>query len=485
MDHHKRLPVSANRLLACCLAAFIFSCNSKPELINVDAAYSRYIDAYTSGVVSKKNTIRIQLAADASTTHTVNEALTEQLFSFTPAVSGKAYWVDARTIEFRPDKDMQPGQLYEADFKLGNVTKVPDQYSHFKFNVEIVKPSFEVADNGLRSNSKNVMTYSGEINTADLETSANVEKLLTASLNNNNLKIVWQHNEAAKSHSFVINDIKRSTAAQVLTLQWNGQAIASVTNGKKEISVPAAGHFTVLDVKAMNDDEQYALVQFSDPLATGQILDGLISVSNTENPSYSIIGSEVKVYLASALDGDYSVKVNEGIENMWGDKLKKSFSSNVYFENRMPAVKIQGTGNILPNSSGRLILPFEATNLKAVDVSIIRIYENNIAQFLQTNDMNGDENLRRVGKPIAESTVKLDDDKTLNLHHKNKFSLDLDKFIKAEPGAIYRVTIGFRPDYSLYSCSEMNKQEEDNYYDYYDDDNNVDDDQDFWNRYDE
>lgn len=486
MESHKRLPVSANRLIACCLAAFIFSCNNKPKLINVDAAYSKYIDAYTSGVVSKKNTVRIQLAADASTTHTVNETIAEKLFTFNPAVEGKAYWVDARTIEFKPDKDLQPGQLYEADFKLSSVTKVPTQYSHFKFNIEIVKPSFEVVDHGLKSNNKNTMTYSGVINTADVETSANVEKLLTASFNNNNLKIVWQHNEAAKSHQFVINDIKRGNAAQILSLQWNGGAIQSTNTGKKDITVPAAGDFIVLDVKAMNDDEQYALVQFSDPLATGQMLDGLITVSNTENPSYTILGSEVKVYLASALDGDYSVKVNEGIENMWGDKLKKSYSSNVYFENRMPSVKIEGTGNILPNSSGRLVLPFEATNLKAIDVSIIRIYENNIAQFLQTNNLNGDENLRRVGKPIAEATVKLDDDKTLNLHRKNTFSLDLDKFIKSEPGAIYRVTIGFRPDYSLYSCSEMDKGEEDNYYeDYYDDGNNVDDDQDFWNRYDE
>ena len=227
MELHKRLPVSANRLVILCLAAIVFSCNNKPKLISVDAAFSKYIDAYTSGVVSKKNTVRIQLASDASATHTVNEAITESLFSFAPAVEGKAYWVDARTIEFKPDKDLKPGQLYEADFKLGEVTKVPEQYSHFKFNVEIVKPSFEVTDYGLKSNNKNTMIYSGEINTADVETSSNVEKLLTASLNNANLKIVWQHNEAAKDHQFVINDVKRSSNAQTLLLQWNGEAIAS------------------------------------------------------------------------------------------------------------------------------------------------------------------------------------------------------------------------------------------------------------------
>ena len=133
-------------------------------------------------------------------------------------------------------------------------------------------------------------------------------------------------------------------------------------------------------------------------------------------------------------------------------------------------------------------LPFEAINLKAVDVSIIKIYESNIAQFLQVNDMNGEQDLRRVGKPIKEATVRLDDDKSLNLHHKNVFSLDLDKFIRTEPGAIYHITIGFRPQYSLYTCDSMsNDKDDDDYYDYYENTSNenvVDDDEDFWNRYD-
>ena len=56
----------------------IFSCNNKAKLVDVDPAFSQYIDAYTSGVVSKKNTVRIQLASDISTTHTVNEAIKDK-----------------------------------------------------------------------------------------------------------------------------------------------------------------------------------------------------------------------------------------------------------------------------------------------------------------------------------------------------------------------------------------------------------------------
>ena len=62
----------------------------------------------------------------------------------------------------------------------------------------------------------------------------------------------------------------------------------------------------------------------------------------------------------------------------------------------MPSVKIQGHGNILPNT-GKLVLPFESVNLNAVDISIIKIYENNIPQFLQGNNLDGDDDLTTCG----------------------------------------------------------------------------------------
>ncbi|HNA01192.1 MAG TPA: hypothetical protein PLN49_10040, partial [Ferruginibacter sp.] len=152
----------------------------------------------------------------------------------------------------------------------------------------------------------------------------------------------------------------------------------------------------------------------------------------------------------------------------------------------MPSVKIHGKGNILPNS-GRLVLPFEAINLNAVDISIIKIFENNVPQFLQENSLGGNTELRRVGKPIVQKTLRLDDDKTLDLRKKQHFSLDIDKFLKTEQGAIYRVTIGFRPEYSLYLSSDTTaKADDDSEEDYYSDyeRSSVDDDDEFWDRYD-
>ena len=67
-------------------------------------------------------------------------------------------------------------------------------------------------------------------------------------------------------------------------------------NGQKEIAIPAAGDFKVLNVAAVNEAQQFASVQFSDPISIGQDLTGLIAVSNQSDISYTINGSEVKVF---------------------------------------------------------------------------------------------------------------------------------------------------------------------------------------------
>src|SRR5665647_946851 len=178
-----------------CSLIIFSSCNKKNKLAEVDPSFSQYIDAYTSGIVSKTTSIRIKLAADASTTHPVGEAIDKDLFSFSPSIKGKAIWLDARTIEFQPAENLTPDNLYQVTFKLGKVTHVPSKYEEFNFNIKTIKPAFKVTDFGLRSNGeKDKMILLGEIETADIEDNALVEKLLTASENDKALQINWQHN---------------------------------------------------------------------------------------------------------------------------------------------------------------------------------------------------------------------------------------------------------------------------------------------------
>lgn len=400
-------------------------------------------------------------------------------------------WLDARTIEFKPEGMLKPDQLYNVKFSLGKLIAVPSKFKTMRFSLHTLTPAFIITNEGLRSSqSIERMFLNGKLETSDFEDPVAVEKILTAVAGNSQLKISWQHSNNNRVHQFSIKEIPRLDKQSNMTLQYDGAPLSIKKKGKQLIEIPAQKDFKVMDARAINDDQQYISILFSNPIAIGQDLNGLIAVTQQEAMNYSINGSEVRVFIAGEADGNYMVNISPGIKDEWGNSLASAYTSTVSFESRLPSVNISGKGNILP-SSGKLQMPFDAINLNAVDVSIIKIHERNVPQFLQENDLGGDNELRRVGNPIVQKTIRLDNDASLDLHKRNRFSLDIDHFLKAEPGAIYRVTIGFRPEYSVYPKTEFANQtssdedeyEEDSDEEYGYSSSGKDDDNAFWNRY--
>jgi uncharacterized protein YfaS (alpha-2-macroglobulin family) len=464
----------------------------KRHKIENDPAVNKYIESYTAGMISKTGTIRVKLAGDVQTSHAKNEALDNGVFDLSPSVKGKAYWLDERTIEFKPEADLEPNKKYEVDFNVAKVTPVSGS-AHFKFDFATFKPDYTIGFNGLQSatnTSLDKMKLTGIIQMADKEDPAKVEKMLTVGYPSQVL-VTWQHNAANNTHKFVIDNIIRTPAEQKLEVHWDGSVLDIDGKDGKVYEVPAIGDFKVMEIKAVQDHDQYIEVHFSNPLKIGQELNGLTGLKNMPDMAYTIDGSLVKMYAPEHLQNYYYAFANEGVQDIAGKKTTQQFNANVFFENRLPTVSIPGKGVILPGN-GKLMMPFEAANLTAVDVSIIKVYESNVSQFLQNNDMNGETQLRQVAKPVVQTTIRLDGDKTLNLTKTNRFMLDIDHILHAEPGAIYRVMIGFRKAYSLYNCkaggekitlkSRSNDDEEGDGEDGYSSDK-IDEDDAFWQRY--
>jgi len=465
------------------IASVFFFKKERPKDYN--QKYSKYIEAYTSGTISKKSFIRVHLASEVKTMSDVGVADTRDLFNFSPSVKGKAYWIDAQTVEFRPDEPLKSGETYEANFDLSKVTETEKDLEEFEFGFRVIKPGMSLSQDGLVSQNNTSLDYmklKGEITTSDQEDSKAIEKALAIDFPQT-LKVKWQHNPEKNTSAFTIDSIKKTGQDTKLTLKWSGDAIDADSKGEETVAVPAKGAFKILNMKAVQDLEDYALIQLSEPVGVAQDLAGLISLSGLSDLRFTIDASQVKVYSALALEGNYTFTVNSGIENINGKKLGAGKTANIVFENKLPSVVIAGSGTILPNS-GKLVLPFEATNLKAVDVTVIKIYENNIPQFFQTNSYKDGGEIRRVGKPVVQKTIRLDEDKALNLHKKNRFTLDLDKLIKTEPGAMYRITIGFRNEYNVFKCAEVTNEDgnsdEDDYRGYGE---KIDEDDEFWERY--
>ncbi len=445
------------------------SCFHQHSGINkVNPAFGKYITGFTSGMVSRKSTIRIELSQDIlnanageKANQTPDSTLLEGIFSFDPEIKGKAVWLNSRTIEFIPAGLLASNQLYSVEFKLNKVMKVPHEFRTFPLQISTYPQNLFVTVDGLSSYDRfdtEWQKLTGKIMTSDYADTAAINKIISVSQEGRKLHVHWSESYVNNEFHFYVDSIARKEKEGMVSVSWNGEEIDAVQNGKQEIIIPPLGNFSVSSAKVIDKGDQYVELRFSDPILYNQNLKGIVTILGVENLTYAIEGNVVKVFLPNRIEGSKTIEVSTGIKNFKAYKMIQPYSGSLTFEEPKPLVRIKGNGCILPNSNG-LIFPFEAISLKAVDVRIIKIYENNIHQFLQTNNLDGEDDLTRVGKVIIEKKVKLDDDKMINLKQWNTHVLDLGKLITPDPGAIYRVSIKFNRKYSTCNCAGAEKEE--------------------------
>ena len=442
------------------------SCKKKVSQTAVVADVSSYVYAYTSGVVSKTTPIRVRFAKEAVGTEETGEEVEKRLYSLTPNVEGKAIWEDNRTMLFEPENYLESGTQYEFEVALDKIfDDVPSKASSFTMPFRTRELRYDVNIDGLRAaNSDNLKAQElhGNVLTGDIAAGEMVEKGLTALQDGKSLPVSWQHLDGNKRHQFIIEGINRGNNASEVSVNWNGQAVGTSKKGERQVIVPPLDEFKVSSTEVTQGSDTHIELSFTDPLQKNQQLAGLVSISNYNGRLKFVIDKNLlKIYPTGRITGQRKVSVRPGVKNVNGVKMPKSSEWNIAISDAKPQLRLVGQGTIMPNSNG-LIFPFEAVSLKAVDIEVVKIFDNNILQFLQTNALDHGYNLERVGRIILQEKVSLADlDESADPYMMSRYAVDLAKLIEEDADAIYQIRMGFRPAYALYGCGEENEEEED------------------------
>lgn len=479
----KKVGIGAAAVALVLVAIFYFqNAKSKQSTSNtINPAFGEYISSYTAGIVSSGTAIRIVLAK-APTDSTVTK-----VFSFSPSVAGEAQWLDSRTIEFRPEGRLASGQVYEVSFALSKVIDgVPSDLKNFDYSFQVIPQNYEIQVVNFKPYVKTDLKrqmIEGTLNTADFAESESVEKMLTAQQEGKSLRLTWSHSSEGKQHSFVVEDVARKESASNVDLKVSGQPLNISQDHSESVEIPALGDFKVTKAWVEQGTTQTVIIQFSDPLNESQNLEGLVRLTELQDLDFEIKDNQILVYPPVRQTGSRTLEIEAGVKNILNYRMKDGSTFDLTFEQLNPAVRFTGNGNILPSSDG-LVLPFEAVNLKAVDIKIVKIFENNVLQFLQVNTLDGNQELRRVGKPLIKKMVSLENSGVSDLGKWNRFSIDLSSYINAEPGAIYQVTVNFKRAYASFNCEgeeettlnensfedqSWNSEPEESYWDSYED----------------
>lgn len=438
------------------------SCHSsKKEKMKIDQGFKEYISAFSAGQISSRGSIVVKLSQQYQQDVETNVEILENPFSFQPTIKGKCYWKDNRTLTFVPDQALISGTVYKGAFQLKQFVDVGLQHKSFPLQFQVIKQAFQVQEGELKPSKQNPTSYDYTclIVTADVMEGADCESLIGVQAEGQNPEIVWQHNKLSNKHTFTIKNIERKEEDSHLLVSWDGTSQGLNIKGKEEINIPGLNNFSLVNAQVFHQPNQYILITFSDPLKKPQDLKGLIRIKDSNILRYIIENNQVKVFPNKRETGSKKVYVEKGITNASGYKLKQQTTKVLTFEASKPNVRLLGKGVIIPETEG-LHFPFEAINLKAVDVSIVKIYENNISQFLQDNNLDEERNIRRVGRLIMKKRVDLVSDNIIDYGKWNAFSLDLKELLQSDPAAMYQIRLSFNKSYSLYPCT--NDVEEDN-----------------------
>lgn len=421
------------------------------EVVNSENWY-RYINAHTSGAVSKSATIRVMFHQPVKGAGQGHGPDMTEIMEIEPSVRGQLEWMSDRELLFKPSESLESGRRYQVTLRLAKWLDLEKNMDKFLFDFSVSQQAMELELLGLEAlEGAETFAFHGRINTADQAEPATVEQVIRAEQEGNKQTLLWEHEKNGLVHRFRIDGIRRSDKESALDIVYDGKPIGADSRGREVFRIPAKNQFGVISIHAVPGAEYAVRILFSESLAPDQDLKSLITIPG-KNIRLQMSGAQVMAYFAPDSPGEgVTIEIDAALRGGSGLTLKKKRIEKVSFTQIPPQVRFVGKGVILPKND-RLTVPFEAVNLHSVQITAFEIYSENLAQFLQNNDFSGEEELYRVGRHLWRKTIKLEDDQK-DLSRWNRFHLDVTDLLEEHKGSMIRLAISFNRGNSAYPCS--------------------------------
>ncbi|MDR3012700.1 MAG: hypothetical protein LBU70_05760 [Chitinispirillales bacterium] len=445
-------------LVILAVLAGLFVCR-KTQSAEINQNYSQYISGFTSGLISTKATIQIELADEPPAEIDADAVISDRLFTFSPAVQGKAYWRSNRVIEFTPDEPLKGGTAYVVNFHLDRILPNLGRESRtFSFGVHTIEQDFMIREafyQPIHNNQNRWNTMTVEVSAADALTDNEAQSVFQARIGNKVLPAQLLSSSNSLNFRFLVDSLERVATDQTLKLIADGKAIGSGKAVERDVLIHAinADIFRVVNVQNCAAPERCVKIIFTDPLLGTQDLTGLIRLGDFKDFTLRTDRNVVTIFPGTNFPETISGRIDKNIRSFARKNLPEDFTFNLTVPPEIPVVRLMNNGTILPDSRN-VLFSFSAVNLRAVEMRIIKIYEHNVLPFLQVNTLSGSSNLTRSGRLIAKKLLRLDQDRSKVLTNWNNYAVDLAALVDKEPGAIYRIELIIRQEFSIFPCGD-------------------------------
>lgn len=413
--------------------------------------YISYIASYPQKPISVIDPIIITLphAFDIKQ-FPINTPIDENIIKFKPEIEGTLYWSDTKVLEFYPDEPLNNDAEYMVMIDVNKIYKIKSKIDLFRFRLHTYKQILFISPHEFKSTDSTLVnqTFTGNVVFSDFIDIDNVYQIFKAQQQEKNLNIVFTPGNTKKSYYFSVDGIKRKQSNDTLNISWDGELIGYDLKGSELFVIPSLNSFSVKNIELQIGDTSKVLVEFTDMLYPGQVLDSLVSIKGSTVESFNVDENRLLISLKDSVVDEVFVLIDKKLKNIIQVGLNKSISRIVLPEEDKPALRLIDSTFVYTELSDNFHWEFEAIKLNAVDVQIYKIFENNVLQFLQTNSIQGINQIERVGSIVYQNTISLSDQLQFDPEQWINYQLNINDFV-TEEGCIYSVLISFRKEHAV------------------------------------
>ncbi len=357
-----------------------------------------YIRDFQDEIAERQN-LEFTFDRDVCPDSLLNNWDSSEYFKITPAVKGMFKWTGTRTLLFSPAEGFSPGTSYQAiaqkqilKYVKGNyqIDAKPILFHTAPLSVFTTQASWKRADNmvdvisevGIGFNYN--VNYSEAVKHVRITQSGKPIPILTSNNGTGHdltldLKIQSEEDEATAI------EVKIAKGISVIGSDYVSERDTTFT-----VLVPSRFNLSISNLSAQHTGTEGIITMSTSQPVLEQNLKKCITFEpavpfNVQVSNNSIIVTSEKFSPTQI----YQVQVSTGIEGAFGGKLKQQYSGSASFGEMIPAISFNNTKGTYISSQGYKNIDLSIVNVPTIEVSVVKVYENNIEHFLE-NDMDYD-----------------------------------------------------------------------------------------------
>jgi uncharacterized protein YfaS (alpha-2-macroglobulin family) len=347
-------------------------------------------------VASPQTVIQAVFSSDVEAQGDLKDAI-----SVEPALPGRVFLADKRTLIFSPEKPLSPATQYEAHLntvalKSGKWRMASSASTHFNtpdFKVEEVRLFYDMDVLGqTETELVGELNFNYPLTLEALKQAFQVSK--KSSSGTTQLHPEFEAGSLPTRFYFKASGFTREDKVQTFVVSLDKSLKCTACQGSLEstyeqsIELPARPEMTVEELKLHQvPGNSMVAVRFSLPITNAEARASIRLSRQTKDGKFEPVPMDIDSEYAYALlkakfepNTDYKVTV-EGIRATTGQVLKEKYEETIKLEDAQPYVRFADAGHYLPED-GSQQLEIRTMNLDDFNVSMDKIYRNNIVLYL-------------------------------------------------------------------------------------------------------